>query len=240
MDLINTTNKDLRREIAMEDTRRHRNNQLLLTGQRILRRFYNSIQGSNTIQTIWKMNNYLKVVMRDNDLVAFDADWDTAIETLEGTELRSIVENEEMLKIRYFEQVKKHPLMEHHIAEWERLDDEEKTYAWLRKTVKKVIKEKVLKRNNKCWQSGDRDQKGTDNHAVRAGGRPPAKRTKGACNDWLQKGRCSRTNCPYDHTGPPASQRSGHSSRQSSQHSNRSSRSRGRSQYSNRSSTVRS
>ena len=234
MDLISQTNKDLRREIAMEDIRRHRNDQILLTGQRILRRFYNSIQGSNTMQTIWKMNNYLKVVMRSNDLVAFDADWDTAVETLDSTELKGMVENNEMLKIRYFEQVKNHLLMEHHIAEWERLDDEEKTYAWLRKTVKKVIKERALKRNNKCWQSGDRDQREV-RVDMRAGGRPSAKRTKGACNDWLQKGRCSLTNCPYDHTGPPASQRSGHTSRQSSQHNNRPSRGRSQSSQPNRS-----
>ena len=118
--------------------------------------------------------------------------------------------------------------MQQHIADWERLDDAEKTYAWLRKTVKKVIKEKALTRNNRCWQSGE--------HHVRvdvrdrAGGRLPAKRTKGVCNNWLQKGRCSLANCPYDHSGPPASQRSGQSSRQSSHHSNRSSR--GRSQSS--------
>ena len=175
--------------------------------------------------------------MRNDDLVAFDADWDNAVETLEGTELKGIVENDEMLKIRYFEQVKNHPLMLHHIAEWERLDSHEKTYAWLRQTVKKVIHEKALKRNNKCWLSSDRDRRDV-NAFVRAGGRPSARRTKGACNDWLQTGRCSRTNCPYHHTGPHASKSRVQSSRQSSQHSNRSSC--GRSQSSKMSRSGRS
>ena len=52
------------------------------------------------------MNNYLKVVTRNNDLVAFDAEWDAAVEILESTELRSLVDNDEILKVRYFEQVK--------------------------------------------------------------------------------------------------------------------------------------
>ena len=90
----------------MEDVRRYREDRVLQTGQCILRKFYNSIQGSSTVQTLYKMNKYLKVAMHNNDLAGFDADWDAPVEILLNTELKGMVENEEMLKIRYYDQIK--------------------------------------------------------------------------------------------------------------------------------------
>ena len=116
MDMLKGAKGDLRRKIKAIDTKLHRENKPTLTGQEALRMFYDSLQGDPHEKKLHDLKKFLDVKMENNDLRAFDAEWDNRLDNLVGIDLQLITENESMLMLRYLEQVRPHPLLKFHMA----------------------------------------------------------------------------------------------------------------------------
>ena len=114
--------------------------------------FYDSLQGTADKMQLYDLNKFLQIKMRDNDLVGFDAEWENCLNKFEGIDCQMLTKTEAVLKLRYLEQVRYHPHLKYHMAQWSILPAEEQTYNWLRHTVKRVLAEQVVRNNDKVWQ----------------------------------------------------------------------------------------
>lgn len=208
----------------MQDTdiRSQRANRSFLNGQQVVRMLYDSIKGTSTEEGIFDLKKFFNLHMHDNDLRRFDRDWDFALDELAS---RGIQYDQETPRSLYMTQVRVHPLLQQHMANWTLLDDAtSRTYKWLRTVVKRVLDEEHVKRNNSVWQVSKHvlpygNTSASHQHYVASV--ENVKFQKGMCHNWYRQGRCSTPNCGFTHEGPDVSQRQPQSSqrRKASAHS---------------------
>ena len=142
------------------------------------------------------LEKFFRLSMKDNDLREYNREWDDCHDELDGTQLSILIESEEILCIRYLQQVQNHPWLKEHMAQWTRTPKEEQTYTWLRKAFQRVLGERIAQENAKAWKQKTK-------HLVVSEAPRQKKSTQGICSIWKKYKRCARTNCPYIHEGLP-------------------------------------
>lgn len=187
---------DLRRAINDNNAKLHRENKPLLNGQQVVWKMYESLKGITTEKRIHDINKFWNVKIHDGDLRSFDRDWDLALDECAGW---NSIEDQQMLRTLYMAQVRDHPLLRQHMANWTLLDDSERSYKWLRDVVKRVLHEQHIIHNDKAWQAL-RDQQ----HQHYVADASPFKFKQGMCKNWYEYGRCIIPNCGLKHEGPDA------------------------------------
>ena len=156
--MLKQTKGDLRRRITNIDSKRHREDKPMLTGQETLRMFFDSLQGSPHEKSLHDLKKFMNIRMMNQDLRGFDEEWDNRLDKLAATECQMLTESEPMLLLRYLEQVRDHPLMKLQMAQWIILPQKEQTYLWLRNTVKRVLEEADIRENDKSWRGHLREK----------------------------------------------------------------------------------
>ena len=196
--------QDLRRDVDQMNVRLHRENKATLNGQQTLRLWYDSLEGVSHEKDMYFLEKFFHLIMKDNDLRGYNRELDACHDELEDTNLKILIENEAILCARYLKQVRYHPWMKEHMAHWTRMPQKEQTYAWLRQTVQRVLDERQVIENTKCWSDKAKALSMHGAH-INVESKEKKKSAQGICNQWKNNGRCTRDSCPYVHDGRAAS-----------------------------------
>ena len=149
---------DLKTQTTDKNKKRHRANLNLLNGQQVVRMLYDSLRGTETEKDIHHIHRFWQLKMRDGDFKGFDRAWDFALDDISGWDF---AEDPKLLRTLYSAQVRDHPLLKQHIANYSVMEESDKSYQWLRKTVTRVIDEQHILSNDRAWKERN------DNHLKR-------------------------------------------------------------------------